>query len=129
MSPEDAPAAPTPAQRSASTARRERRDRCSYLAGERAGRLAGLKEAAELADAFETENFAMCTDGIMNDPVLKAHRGDGLHLDELREADWAASEECQTHSTIHSSMAHAAGNIAAAIRARIAEIEAEAKTP
>lgn len=49
MSPKDAPAAPTPV-RSASTARRERRDRCSYLAGERAGMLAGLKEAAALCE-------------------------------------------------------------------------------
>lgn len=120
--------APT-AKRDKSTARRERRDRHHYLAGERAGMLAGLKEAAWIADVFEAENFAMCTDGIMNDPVLKAHRGDGLHLDQLCEADWAASEEYQTHSTIHSSMAHAARNIAAAIRARIAEIEGEAKTP
>lgn len=47
VSPDEAPkgASPTPTQRSASTARRERRNRCSYLAGERAGMLAGLKEA------------------------------------------------------------------------------------
>lgn len=36
------------AKRNKSTARRERRDRRHYLAGERAGMLAGLKEAAEL---------------------------------------------------------------------------------
>lgn len=100
MSPDEAPAVPTPVQRSASTARRERRDRCSYLAGERAGRLAGLKEAAKIAGRHREARLA------------------------ARDAAKATKSPKTAHD--HESMAFEAAHIEAAVRARISEIEGEA---
>lgn len=68
----------------------------------------GLEDAATIADAYAAENFQMATDTILTDPVL-ARR-------DTTEAALAASAMAQTDGCIHASMAHAAKNIAAAIR-------------
>jgi len=67
----------------------------------------GLEEGARIADLYAEENFRMASDTILIDPVL---RGD------LSAPALVLSEEAQVNGCIHSSMAHAARNIAAAIR-------------
>jgi hypothetical protein len=58
----------------------------------------------------------MCTDSILNDPVLaKFRRQEGT---AVTDEDVAASERFQMDGAVHSAMHHAAKNIAAAIRAR-----------
>ncbi|MGP4691634.1 hypothetical protein [Agrobacterium cavarae] len=83
------------------------------------GIAAGMKQAAEIANAFEEENFSMCYDSILFDPVMsKCARGD---RQQLTLEDINKSEAMQIDGTIHSSMAHAAQNIAKAIREKIKE--------
>jgi hypothetical protein len=74
-------------------------------------RAAALEEAACIADMFATENFLLAQDTILTDPVLR-------NRDGSREA-MAVSERLQTKGHTHASMAHAAQNIAAAIRRAI----------
>ena len=82
--------------------------------GRAAARREALEEAARIADAFEQENFAMCTDSILLDPVLSKFGRRNGHT--ITAEDWESSESHQVDGTIHSAMAHAARNIAAAIR-------------
>lgn len=69
----------------------------------------GLKDAAAIADAFAVENFRLASDSILTDPVLSRY--------DVSPEGLALSEQCRTAGTIHSSMAHAAQNIAVFIRA------------
>lgn len=71
------------------------------------GRREAIEECARLADLFADENFRMATDTILRDPVLRGDRSAAAVM---------ISEEEQMAGCIHSSMAHAAQNIAAAIR-------------
>lgn len=68
-----------------------------------------LEEAARIADAFEEENFAMAGDTILLDPVIA---GGERSASAVRKSESLMIDGC-----VHSSMAHAARNIAAAIRA------------
>ncbi len=68
---------------------------------------------ALIADAYAEVNWEQCTDSILLDPVLSNH---GKR--SLTQADWAKAESMAVDSTIHSSMYHAATNVAAAIRKR-----------
>lgn len=71
---------------------------------------------AQVADMFADENIRMAQDSIFNDPLLRrARRGETA---PMVAADWALVDKCTDDGTIHSSMFHAAQNIAAAIRAR-----------
>lgn len=70
-------------------------------------RNAVLEEAAKVADLFEDENFRMAHDTLLLDPALRGGR---------TQAAIAASDELQIDGAIATSMAHAARNIAAAIR-------------
>lgn len=74
-----------------------------------------LEEGAKVADLFAEENFAMATDSILLDPLLSAHRLGRQYMNT--PANNALVEQCQDNGTIHSSSAHAAQNVAAAIRA------------
>ena len=67
-----------------------------------------LEEAAKLADMFAEECFAMAQDTILLDPVLSGK--------SLAEEAIKRSYGLQTEGLIYSSRAHAAQNIAAAIR-------------
>lgn len=69
-----------------------------------------MEAAAAIADMYEMENFRLATDSILTDPVLR--------YDRSPEA-FAISERLQSDGLIHSSVAHAARNIAAAIRAAL----------
>ena len=66
-----------------------------------------------IADAYAEENITMAGDSVIFDPVLSSKRGD-----VLAPSDFRKSEELMMSGAIHSSMFHAAQNIAAAIRAR-----------
>jgi len=68
-----------------------------------------LEAAAKVADAFAEENQRMATDTIMLDPMLN---GEPVTSDAVR-----ASKDLMIEGCIHSSMFHAAQNIATAIRA------------
>ncbi|RSC31231.1 hypothetical protein EGT36_21400 [Agrobacterium sp. FDAARGOS_525] len=76
----------------------------------------GLKQAAEIADAFADENFSMAHDTIMLDPVI------GRRGETLTKADFEKSESLIIDGCVHSSMAHAAQNIAEAIRSKATEL-------
>ena len=69
--------------------------------------------AAQIADAYADENIRMAGDSVLFDPVLSSKRGD-----VLTRGDFVKSEELILDGAIHSSMFHAAQNIAAAIRSR-----------
>lgn len=71
-------------------------------------RIKGLEEAAKVADAYAETNMEMAGDSILLDLVL--------HGGGFTKADLKRSEELQLDGTIHSSMFHAAQNIAEAIR-------------
>ncbi|MBB6262112.1 hypothetical protein FHS77_002680 [Paenochrobactrum gallinarii] len=73
------------------------------------------ERCAKIADEFAAENFRMATDTIMVDPVLSKQRKGLSHL--ITSEDYKISEDEMNKGIIHSSMAHAAQNIAAAIRA------------
>ncbi|NTZ90444.1 hypothetical protein FCH38_07060 [Agrobacterium tumefaciens] len=77
---------------------------------------AGLKQAAEIADAFAEENFSMAHDTIMLDPVI------GRRGETVTAADFEKSESLMIDGCVHSSMAHASQNIAEAIRTKAKEI-------
>jgi hypothetical protein len=68
----------------------------------------GIEAAAAIADIYEVENFRLCTDTILTDPVLNGT--------DCSPDGCAVSERLQSDAIIHSSMAHAARNIAEAIR-------------
>jgi hypothetical protein len=68
---------------------------------------------AAIADAYASENITMAHDTVIFDPVLSGKNGD-----HLTRSDFKKSEELAISGTIHSSMFHAAQNVAAAIRAR-----------
>jgi hypothetical protein len=67
----------------------------------------GLEAAAKIADMYAKENWRLTSDTILTDPVL---RGD------MSAEAMEVSKRLQTDGCIHSSMAHAAQNIARAIR-------------
>jgi len=69
------------------------------------------ERCAGIADAYAEVNWQTCTDTILLDPVL-SNRGQR----SLTAADWAKAEGMAVDGTVHSSMYHAATNIAAAIR-------------
>lgn len=71
---------------------------------------------AQVADLFADENMSMATDSIINDPLLKRNRTKSK--EPMTMADWALTDRCKIDGTVHSSMFHAAQNIAQAIRAR-----------
>ena len=68
-----------------------------------------LEEAARVADAYAEENRLMAQDTILLDPILS---GGPLTAENI-----AATKDMAVTGCIHSSMYHAAQNIAAAIRA------------
>lgn len=76
-------------------------------------RAAALEEAARIADFYATENFRLAGDTIMTDPVLHS-RGRDQSPSAL-----ALSQKMRVEGCVHASMAHAAQNIAAAIRKAI----------
>lgn len=88
-------------------------DREAYERGRRDEREA----CAALADAFADENIRMAQDTIMVDPVLSAHRS-GAKIATLSDTDWQKANDLMIEGCIHSSMFHAAQNIAQAIRSR-----------
>lgn len=88
-------------------------ERESYEQGRRDEREA----CAALADAFADDNLRMAQDTIMVDPVLSDHRR-GAKLATLTEADWRKAGDLIKDGCVHSSMFHAAQNIAQAIRSR-----------
>lgn len=73
----------------------------------------GLEAAAAIADLYETENFRLASDTILTDPVLKH---------DLSPEAFIISEGLQLEGHMHASMAHAARNIAVAIRETATEI-------
>lgn len=81
------------------------------------GRRDEREACAALADAFADENLRMAQDTILIDPVLAAHR-QGTKLASLAEADWNRAKDLMVEGCVHSSMFHAAQNIAQAIRGR-----------
>lgn len=76
-------------------------------------RAEALEEAARIADFYAVENFRLAGDTILTDPVLRDH--------DVSASAIALSDDLQTSGCIHASMAHAAQNIAAAIRAAIGD--------
>jgi len=73
--------------------------------------MAERERCAAIADAYAEVNWEQCTDSILLDPVL-SNKGER----PLTKADWEKAEDMAVDGTIHSSMYHAATNIAAAIR-------------
>ena len=71
---------------------------------------------AKLADEYAEENFRMATDTIMIDPILTAHRKKRPYIRTAQTDE--LSEKCQIDGAMHSSSAHTAQHVAAAIRAR-----------
>lgn len=65
---------------------------------------------AAIADAYAEENLAMATDTILADPVVSGR--------DRSEAGFAKAKDLMIEGCIHSSMYHAAKNIAEAIRKR-----------
>lgn len=74
-----------------------------------------MEEAACIADFYSTENFRLAGDTILTDPVIQTG-GRDQSIKAL-----ALSGKLQTEGCVHASMAHAAQNIAAAIRNAIGE--------
>lgn len=66
-----------------------------------------MERAARIADMYSKENFLLATDTILLDPVLKGN----IDKDSVEESD-----NQQMWGCIYSSRAHAAKDIAAAIR-------------
>lgn len=60
-------------------------------------------EIVALIRAYAQENWAMCTDGILNDPLL--------HGEAWTDSNVALSDDCATDSVIHSAKYHAAKDI------------------
>ena len=86
----------------------------AMVAAERDACSAAERDACSaIADAYAEENITMAGDSVIFDPVLSSKRGDALAPSDFRK-----SEELMMSGAIHSSMFHAAQNIAAAIRAR-----------
>lgn len=77
----------------------------------------GMKEAAEIADAYADENIQMASDTIMIDPVLSGKRGQ-----KFTDEEWERAEKLKIEGCIHSSMFHAAQNIRDAILAEAERI-------
>lgn len=73
---------------------------------ERAAYARGMEAAAKIADDYADVNLEMAGDTILADPALRPG-----------PKDWAKTKELMTQGCIHSSMHHAAKNIAGAIRA------------
>lgn len=69
------------------------------------------ERCAAIADAYAEVNWASVTDSILLDPVL-SNKGERA----LTKEDWERAQGMAVDATIHSSMYHAATNIAAAIR-------------
>ena len=67
-----------------------------------------LEEAARVADMFADENIAMAQDTILLDPCLRDR--------DFSTTAVARHEDLTIKGCVHSSMYHAAKNIAAAIR-------------
>ena len=81
----------------------------------RSARLAERERCAKVADLYAETNREAAGDTILHDPVL---RGKGFTPEDV-----AKSEEMMIDGCIHSSMYHAAKNIAVAIR----ETDSDAK--
>jgi hypothetical protein len=71
--------------------------------------LRGLEDAAAIADFYATENFRLASDTVLTDPILSGE-------DRVSDAAWRKSETLMMDGHMHTSMAHAAQNIAEAIR-------------
>lgn len=71
---------------------------------------------AKLADEYAEENFRMATDTIMIDQILTAHRKKRPYIRTAQTDE--LSEKCQIDGAMHSSSAHTAQHVAAAIRRR-----------
>lgn len=79
----------------------------------------GLHRAAEIADLYSDENMRMADDTILADPLLNwQRRAEIKNIDQLQDAA-AMSRRLEIDGTIYSSRAHAAADIAKAIRAEI----------
>ena len=76
-----------------------------------AAELRERERCAKIADAYAEVNWQSVTDSILLDPVLSNKGERPLTLD-----DWQRAEGMAVDGTFHSSMYHAATNIAAAIR-------------
>ena len=87
----------------------------AFASAHEAGALDMRERAARIAEAFEQENLAMCSDSIMNDPVLTAARRQALK--SLPDSAWAESKKHRLDGVIGSAQAMAARNIATAISA------------
>jgi len=72
-------------------------------------RRAALEEAAQLCDAYADVNIEAATDSVLHDPCL---HGQGFTRENI-----ARSEKLMIDGCVHSSMFHAARNIAEALRA------------
>lgn len=70
-----------------------------------------MEVAASIADTYATENFRLAGDTILTDPVLSGR--------DFSAQACAISDRLQVDGCIHSAMAHAAQNIAKAIRSAI----------
>lgn len=68
----------------------------------------GMEAAAAIADLYGEENFLLAGDTVLIDPVLRNR--------DLSPAALAISERLQSDGHMHTSMAHGAKHIAAAIR-------------
>lgn len=71
---------------------------------------------AKVADEYAEENFRMANDTIMIDPILTAHRKNRPYIRTAQTDE--LSEKCQIDGAMHSSSAHTAQHVAAAIRRR-----------
>lgn len=80
------------------------------------GMAAGMEAAAELSDAFAEENFSMCYDTVLFDPIMSKPARQSRST--ITAADVAKSNELMIDGAIHSAMGHAAQNIAEAIRTK-----------
>lgn len=89
----------------------------AIMAAEKRGEEREREACAVLADVYAEVNWQECSDNILLDPVL-SNKGEK----PLTKQDWDKSEDMSVNSTIHSSMYHAAQNIAAAIRKRQSEL-------
>lgn len=68
----------------------------------------GVEEAAKVADLYADENMRMCHDSLLHDPVLAGR--------QVTAAAVHKSKKLAVRGHMHSSMYHAATNIAAAVR-------------
>lgn len=76
----------------------------------------GLRRAAEIADLYADENMRMAGDTVRADPILNQHRRAEIKNAYQLEAAAAMSQQLGIDGCIYSSRAHAAQDIAAAIR-------------